>query len=1199
MRFANETDIIPRAIFDAIENNKLIIFAGAGISKPEPANLPNFIELANLLAQNTALRGRDLTKVQVDRFLGELADLNPASPYLIHEQIVEKFAQVNTPNELHKNILKIFSSGKIKIITTNFDRLLSVAAEEMNIPLSQYCAPALPLGDEFEGIAYLHGCIDGDAKNLVVTDKDFSQAYVCRGWASKFIKDAFTNNVILFIGYSYNDTILKYLTRGIASKNLYILAPEDDEQNWEYLGVIPIKYKNDDGSHIVLRELLEKWGKHSSQDIVSEMKEIENIAKSFPAGLDEKQIEYVKSHIFTKNYRVKHFLENTGANSTKWLRWLFDNNYLEKIFSHNAKSELTDVEKSMVDWFCNHFMEDESLYKKTYWGEADGIVIDILKKYYYRISDELASMVAWFFHANGIKNQSIYLTWLEPLLNSSNAKWGLLSYFTYHLGICIKEKYKTASIILLEFLLDSHFDHRKVELNLNIKDYWLKKYYKNLADYATDIVPIAINSIIKANYLKRITYNSPDEVSLSLLSIKSIEDCDQDEEGSRDALALLITILKNALDELFDKNVALAKAYTITCLESDISILNRVGIYGLYSNMVLSANEVLDCFIQKDWLFKIELKHEIRHYFRLNYLQLASDYKEKLFKLLFDEPENESEEELWKTLSFLRYIKNNKINESCEILKKHYYEVSSKFPYPVEETSDELDSYSMSSIVCGFVSYNWCVSVEELLRYDVTNKKVLEELQNAQGDELIEDKVIRQSRKGVLERITEVSKKDAKWAIRLLENLITNDYKESDMYPAILEGLKETKFKTHSFERNVNKILTLFNSNFEYSKLTRDVIYRLLEFIKSILRHEEQKQYSQELICLLKTTLISIWSAQNNQETVRERDAFQQAINTIEGSVVETLLSLLWLEYKQANNDKNVFDFYKNFFENEIINQSSFKAQIGLAIISNRICFLHSFDNSWTSQNLMSKLNYRLQEASIAWNGFLICSPRWYEKIIEDLTPYFNEIIKNNIKLQIEYWERFYDFYLVMFVYSMLYLPENIKEFDLHQLVNQLDENEIEHWCHTLKEILNNNVPSERMQEILGWVLGYWRDRLRCCNEKEKAYLLKLIFSLQDYFLECLKIIKTTNYNFFDDFIFYELKESEIFKNYPAETIELLNHIINDNSRGSMQWHSDCLKDLIEEFILLGVQSNELKNLLNKLVRYNYGWGIELLRKIS
>ncbi len=69
MKFGGEIDF-PDDLLKAISDDQLVVFAGAGVSIGEPANLPSFDQLANQIATGHSLvRNQEQT---VDVFLGQL-----------------------------------------------------------------------------------------------------------------------------------------------------------------------------------------------------------------------------------------------------------------------------------------------------------------------------------------------------------------------------------------------------------------------------------------------------------------------------------------------------------------------------------------------------------------------------------------------------------------------------------------------------------------------------------------------------------------------------------------------------------------------------------------------------------------------------------------------------------------------------------------------------------------------------------------------------------------------------------------------------------------------------------------------------------------------------------------------------------------------------------------------------------------------
>ena len=59
-------------------------------------------------------------------------------------------------------------------------------------------APALPLGNDFNGIVHVHGAVSHPG-GMVLTDKDFGRAYLTEGWARRFLVALFRHFTVLFV----------------------------------------------------------------------------------------------------------------------------------------------------------------------------------------------------------------------------------------------------------------------------------------------------------------------------------------------------------------------------------------------------------------------------------------------------------------------------------------------------------------------------------------------------------------------------------------------------------------------------------------------------------------------------------------------------------------------------------------------------------------------------------------------------------------------------------------------------------------------------------------------------------------------------------------------------------------------------------------------------------------------------------------
>jgi NAD-dependent SIR2 family protein deacetylase len=161
---------LPLPLLEARRAGRLVVFAGAGVSRPEPSNLPDFEQLVAEIAGETFARKQEEPP---DRFLGRLAQTGVR----VHERAARILGRPESlPNELHRLLVEIFPLAQdLRIVTTNFDRHFEaeIAARWPAPPppaIEVYTAPALPVGSHFSGLAHVHGQLGREPTALVLTD---------------------------------------------------------------------------------------------------------------------------------------------------------------------------------------------------------------------------------------------------------------------------------------------------------------------------------------------------------------------------------------------------------------------------------------------------------------------------------------------------------------------------------------------------------------------------------------------------------------------------------------------------------------------------------------------------------------------------------------------------------------------------------------------------------------------------------------------------------------------------------------------------------------------------------------------------------------------------------------------------------------------------------------------------------------------
>lgn len=229
---------LPQALVAAQREGRLVIFAGAGVSIGPPANLPSFKDLAVQIAGG-ALDRRPTEPF--DAYLGRIEQLG------INVQArARQFIDVETsrPRPLHHALISLFrDESAVRVVTTNFDRHFTTALRGRYPHVDIFTAPALPLGRDWTGLTYLHGAVERERSHLVMTDRDFGQAYLADAWATRFLMTMFEAYVVLFVGYSHADPVMRYLARSfVGGTSRFALTLPDQDDHWTHLGIVPVHF---------------------------------------------------------------------------------------------------------------------------------------------------------------------------------------------------------------------------------------------------------------------------------------------------------------------------------------------------------------------------------------------------------------------------------------------------------------------------------------------------------------------------------------------------------------------------------------------------------------------------------------------------------------------------------------------------------------------------------------------------------------------------------------------------------------------------------------------------------------------------------------------------------------------------------------------------------------------------------------------
>lgn len=357
---------IPDVLLQASMNDELVIFAGAGVSRQSPLVMPDFNELVEEVAAKLDPMGAVAARKRAENTVaGEPRYLESPEQFLSRFErsypgmrafIADKLDCERKFNDLHRQIVSMFHSGsKTRIVTTNFDLAFERAAEQLGIDLPIYVAPSLPLGDRFNGIVHLHGAVD-EADGMVLTSSDYGEAYVSRGWASRFLVDLFKSSVVLFVGYSCSDSLVDYLTRSISSNlngRAFVLNRcSDDDAVWRERGVEPVAFDN----FAVLPQLFKAWSNQIHQRLFDRVGSMRAMAvKSRLSMADIEPFKQVYGSGYDDDRAACMDAFASGSQSVAHLVQLIDAGCAEFLYVDTVDR----VDGTLLNWACHKLVIED------------------------------------------------------------------------------------------------------------------------------------------------------------------------------------------------------------------------------------------------------------------------------------------------------------------------------------------------------------------------------------------------------------------------------------------------------------------------------------------------------------------------------------------------------------------------------------------------------------------------------------------------------------------------------------------------------------------------------------------------------------------------------------------------------------------------------------------------------------------------
>ena len=196
-----------KQIQEASRQNRLVVFVGSGVSAS--AGVPLWNELINEMKKELPI---DIIKDETDflKIAQLYKDQRGEKEYLERVKDILQIDKV-APTPIHDVLIKL---NPCHIITTNYDNLLEQAALHNNENYHVVRRDEdIPYNHGERMIIKMHG--DFDSRKIVLTENDYYDYQLNYPLIRAFILSLFASKLILFVGFSFNDTNIKNILRWV------------------------------------------------------------------------------------------------------------------------------------------------------------------------------------------------------------------------------------------------------------------------------------------------------------------------------------------------------------------------------------------------------------------------------------------------------------------------------------------------------------------------------------------------------------------------------------------------------------------------------------------------------------------------------------------------------------------------------------------------------------------------------------------------------------------------------------------------------------------------------------------------------------------------------------------------------------------------------------------------------------------------
>lgn len=1054
---------LPDELLAAQRERKLVVFVGAGASMAPPSNLPNFERLTLQIVDESSSPVED--RRDYDFWLGELEGQGVD----VHRRVQAIIANHDSkPTPLHYAIADLFESANdVRVVTTNYDTHLStVLREKFNGDVEEFRAPALPLGWDFTGLVYLHGSVSQRANQLVVTDRDFGRAYLVDAWAARFLEAMFHHDyVVLFVGYSHDDTVMNYLSRGLRGPaHRYAFTAEEQTTRWRQREIHPIVYPVDGDDHSALPEALSRWVHDAGMGLLDHQQRVaELLATDGP--LDPPGDSYLSACVADPQ-RVGFFCE--AAIDLRWMPWLENQPTFKRLFQPSA--DLGAGECRLAYWFGE--------LATKYPGET----ISIFQRQGGRMHSSLTGAITQNLWGKERRPAAEVIdAWTSVILDENpGVRDDLINYL---LSECRLPANHHRLLRLFDHLTTPRLDIRpgyglfdgeenafprvSVDPALLGDECWLRKAWDeqlrpNLDTCADELAVIATRNLLSA--WQRLTLLRGPEWDVLSAKRSAIEPHGQD--SYPDEVDLLIDVARDVLEHLLHRGDKSGEALLDQWGRLPGELFQRLIIHGWTERPDKTSDQKLR------WLLKnFEIvegrggRHEAFRLIREHLVAATPRAKQQVLKEALKPAqltyETDEEHLAYITYNLVYWLTHSDPNFTQA--QAAFERLQAKHPSFRTREVPDFDSWSSS----GSAGPRTPLTADELIK-DPDLKNQVEFLRTYQGDD--DQGFFGPDREGLMSAVTDAVTKDFGWSLRLVGELEALHDDDTDLWEAIFQGWSQTT----AVEVNWSEIIAVVDR--------RSAPQRWLRTLAPLLRHASGDDCMP--VDVLPTAIqlaTKLWASGIEAGTDDdwlihgERiDWFTRSISHWSGQMAQFFvygISKLWRADRE--NWTGIPDDIRQQLD-AMIEQEGVPGDAARIAFATFTLFLIDADTDWAVERLLPLFDWdQPDRATKAWDGYLR-QGRWHNHALIYLMPHFRASFSHLSTDLAHQRDKFCGLLAHIAIQSTIH---PLEDGWLNEFLGQVDEETTVSWARAVERALRETKEAATTDQWDRWIIGYWQHR--------------------------------------------------------------------------------------------------------------------------